>query len=85
MSELTPCNYCNLQRFRARAKTKGARVLLRSSAFMNGLNVFEVPKGEKLAPQSEMVEPNDQYPNGNDAYDKYHIAWFMGLSEGCCC
>ena len=85
MSELTICNRCNLDNYRQRAKLRGARIVLHPSQFMNGINVFEVPKGEKLAKSSEMIEPNDKFPNGNDAYARHHIAWFGGLSDICCC
>ena len=57
MSELTICNYCNLASYKQRAKLRGAKIVLRPSQFMNGINVFEVLLGEKLADQAEMVEP----------------------------
>lgn len=85
MSDLTPCNYCNLRRIRARAKKEGKRVYTRLSGFMGGTDVFVVPRGEKLPPKEEMVEPCDEYPNGNEAYSKYHVAWMMEIGKRCEC
>lgn len=85
MSELTTCNHCDLQTFRVEAKSKSQRIVMRPSNFMGGLNVWSIPHNKTLPPTQDMIEPNDQYPNGNQAYATYHIAWFGGLSEQCCC
>lgn len=85
MSKLTRCNYCNLRDYRHRAKDEGKRIVLRPSSFQGGINVFSVPKGISLPPPAQMIEPNDKYPNGNKAYEQYHIAWIGGLSDGCVC
>ena len=48
MSELTICNYCKLKRIR-KTKSKGSKVYLKPSSFMSGgIDVYVVPKGEKL-------------------------------------
>ena len=85
MSELTTCNYCNLRRYREQARKKGHRIVMRPSMFMRGVNVWSVPKGVKLPSVEQMIEPCKSHPNGNDAYARYHVAWFMALSRGCAC
>ena len=77
------CNYCTLQMIRKR-KHKGSRVHLRPSRF-GGMDVFVVPQGHHLPPKEAMIWPCEQYPNGNGAYSRYHVAWLMELSETCCC
>jgi hypothetical protein len=52
---------------------------------MGGVDVFVVPKGEKLPDMKAMIQPCDEYPNGNEAYSKYHKAWFMELPNRCEC
>lgn len=85
MSELTRCNYCNLQALKRQAKAEGKRVVRRPSKFLNGIDVWLVPKGEQLPPPKDMIDPCNAYPNGNLAYAKYHVAWFYSLSDRCCC
>lgn len=85
MSELTSCNYCDYQRLLARAKKEGATIHKRNSKFMGGIDIFKVPKGESFPDDKNMIQPCEEYPNGNDTYNKYHIAWFMELPSHCCC
>ncbi|MCK4521384.1 MAG: hypothetical protein KAU20_02335 [Nanoarchaeota archaeon] len=85
MSELTTCNFCNLRGIRARYKGTGTRLYMRPSNFMGGTDIFAVPAGEKLPPREKMVSPCDKYPNGNEAYDKYHISWMMEIPSQCAC
>lgn len=82
---MSRCNLCTLKSIRHSLKGTGSRIHLRPSGFMGGIDVFVVPKGKKLPPKSEMIEPNDEYPNGNEAYSKYHRAWFMEIGKRCCC
>jgi len=52
---------------------------------MGGTDVFIVPKGEKLASPEDMIGPCDEYPDGNEAYSKYYVAWMMEIPDHCCC
>ena len=81
----TTCNYCTYQRLLSQAKKGSFTIHKRSSNFMGGIDIFKVPKGETLAPKEEMIFPCKEYPNGNEAYSKYHVAWFMELPSHCCC
>lgn len=85
MSEMTICNYCQMKDRMKEAKKLGCKIVMRPSSFMGGINVWRIPNGEELKPQSEMIEPCDKYPNGNEAYDKYHVAWLGGLTNSCVC
>lgn len=75
MSELTPCNYCSLQRIKRGAKEQGAKVYVRPSEFMGGYDVFVVPKGEKL--------DTSIGKDGNHGYQ--WEAWFMEITDRCVC
>lgn len=83
MSELTVCNYCNLEVYKEEARKKGHNIVLKSSNFLNGTDVFSVPKGEEL-PEG-MVEPCEEHPNGNEAHRKYHIGWMWTIPDRCHC
>ncbi len=77
------CNFCNLKRYKTDAKKKGNRIVLRSSNFMGGMDVFEVPKGEKLA--IKYIQPCDKYPNGDKNYQKFHKSWMREIGNRCEC
>lgn len=85
MSEFTICNYCILEEIKLETEKAGSTVYLRPSGFMGGTDVFVVPEGEKLPEKEDMVQPCDEYPNGNEAYSKYHKAWLMNISDHCVC
>ena len=85
MGDLTRCNYCTLEEIKRNAERMGSTVYLRPSGFMGGTDVFVVPEGEKLSEKEDMVQPCDEYPNGNEAYSKYHRAWLMSISGRCIC
>jgi hypothetical protein len=82
MSELTSCNFCNLNRIKAKAKKEGKKVILKRSNFMGGTDVFTVPEGTTLPAYKE---PSDTLPNGCEAYQKYHKSWMMEIPRHCCC
>ena len=71
MSELTSCNYCNLQRYKRQAKEQNARLYLR------GQDVFIVPKGQKL---DMTVDPK----TGNHTSGQW-VAWLMEITDHCVC
>jgi len=85
MGEFTTCNYCNLQSIKTDAKKSGSRVYKRASSFLGGTDIFVVPNGKKLPPKDDMIEPCDKYPDGNEAFSKYHRAWLMEIPNRCCC
>ena len=76
MSELTRCNYCVLQSIKAHAKQEGKKVMLKSSAFKGGIDVFVLPLGVDLPHDTGM---------GSDARDEYFRAWLMEVTEECVC
>ncbi|HEC64904.1 MAG TPA: hypothetical protein ENI23_06415 [bacterium] len=74
MSELTQCNFCRLQSIK-KNKPKGARVhLVQKGAW---IDVYVVPKGEKLDTRQE---PNTQ----NHLSDQWKAS-FLALSDHCAC
>ena len=78
MSELTSCNYCRLQRIKARAKKEGTNVTLLDDAKwgMGGVNVYIHPKEVKIKDIS----------GGEDGdRKKYFACWFMALGDHCEC
>ena len=77
-----PCNYCNLQRYKREAKKRGNKIITKPSNFM-GVCIFEVPKEMKEIPK--YIEPNKKYPNGDEIYQKYRIAWIMEIGSSCAC
>jgi hypothetical protein len=85
MGGLTRCNYCTLKEIKRNAEKAGSTVHLRPSGFMGGTDVFVVPEGEKLPEKEDMVQPCDEYPNGNDYYSKYQRAWLMDIPDHCAC
>ena len=78
MSELTSCNYCNLNRIRRNAKAKGMNVTILSDACwgMGGENVYVHPKEIKIA----------KLPGGEDGLrSKYFVSWMQEIPHQCCC
>ena len=75
MSELTLCNYCSLQRIRAKAKQEGKRVVIKSSPWaeaigigsIGGYEIYCVPKDQQLDRK------------------KHHVGWMMEIPDKCCC
>lgn len=74
MSDLTPCNYCNLNRIKRYAKREGRTVALHPGVPTQGLpgdvNIYVVPPGEELI-------TGDESP--------HFAAWFMELTNHCVC
>lgn len=72
MSEMTTCNYCNLQRYKHEAKSKGRKIIQRGH--YGGIELYSIPKGLKYGKMTkEDLEP---YKLG---------VWMMEISRGCCC
>lgn len=79
MSSLTECCFCAVQRIKARARKRGARVVIRKRPvdFMpNGVDVFLVPAGKRL-PRNPPVGPGGSR--------MYWVMWCGELTEGCAC
>lgn len=85
MSEFTICNYCFLEEIKLEAEKIGSTVYLRPPGFERGTDIFVVPAGEKMPEKEDMIQPCDEYPNGNEAYSKYHRAWLMDIPNHCSC
>jgi hypothetical protein len=77
------CNFCKIKEYRTKAKLEGSTVVLKSSSFMNGVNIFVIPKGEHM-PES-YIEPCNLFPNGDNQYQKFHISWMMEIGDRCEC
>lgn len=76
MSELTRCNYCNLQIIKRKAKNQGARVYKRPSTFMGGgYDIFVVSKGNKLDTSVDK--------DGNNG--EQWVSWMMEIPNHCVC
>lgn len=74
MSELTPCNYCNLKSIKA-SQPEGSRIELVSN---NGwIDVYVVPVGETLDTRQE--------PKTGNHLSKQWKASLMKVSDHCCC
>jgi hypothetical protein len=78
MSELTPCNYCNLNRIKRRAKENGMKVTVLNDARwgMGGSNVYVHPKGLKI----EKLGGAEDGPR-----EKYRVSWMMEIPSRCEC
>jgi hypothetical protein len=72
MSELTTCNYCNLQGIRCRAKKEKKKVTL-IPAMGGGTDVFVHPKNICIRELSLQKRKD------------YFTAWLMEISDRCVC
>jgi hypothetical protein len=71
MSELTPCNFCSLNRIKESANEKGMKITLKkSNSMMGGTDVYTHPPS---------IEHPEEYG------DKYFSAWMMEIPIHCCC
>jgi hypothetical protein len=75
MSELTPCNYCSLNRIKRRANEKGLQVTLLSSR--GGFDVYVHPADVTV--NRETVGDEEGKPSS------YWGAWLMALTDHCVC
>ena len=69
------CNYCTLREIRKEARGRARVHLRRSSGGMGGVDVFVVPKGEKL--DTSVDEKGNHNPQWK--------AWLMEVSDHCVC
>lgn len=84
LETITECNFCKLKKYKNDARQIGVnKIVIKTSAFMNGFCVFRIPKDMEDVPK--YVEPNDTYPNGDGAYRRYNIAWMMKIGNTCEC
>lgn len=80
MSSLTKCNYCSLKAIKSVAKQKGrvVRKVYEGANFgMGGLNIISYLKGTKLP----KLGTDERHQFNKD----YHVAWFMEITNCCCC
>ena len=85
MSELTRCNYCNLQDIKRKARKDGLKVVLAVSKFMGGTDVFVVPKNITPKEVRTWKDCDEVPPNGDENYQKYHKSWMMRIGSFCEC
>lgn len=69
MSHLTPCNFCNLRSYRRWASEQGKVITLR-------------PAPKDFAPKGIDVM---MHAEGEQPTEKHWTAWFMALTDHCCC
>lgn len=75
MSDFTTCNYCNYQHMKVGAKIIGCRLVIRSSEHsMGGIDVYRLDKGERMP---KIIDKK--------WHDAHFVAWFMELTNHCCC
>lgn len=81
MSDMTPCNYCNLKAIRKRNKGKGMTIRLTTEGVdsrLGGVNVIVYPSTLRIPPYKQAEE--------RAKFLKDHfVAWFMELTGYCCC
>lgn len=73
MSELTRCNYCNLQRYRAFAAASGQEAVLKQAPEVP--DESRVPRGVSLYVHT---------PGTSEEQDRW-VCWFAELSDHCVC
>lgn len=79
MSELTRCNYCDLEWIKKDAQKDGLKVMILSSNFeLGGYEIFTVPKNI-LKKEIKNWEIDDEN------WRKYHRAWMWSIPDRCCC
>jgi len=80
------CNFCSLNSIKSKAKRREQTVKKMPATWgMGGLDIFIVPKHIKLVEIRTWKQPSDDLPNGDVNWERYHVAWFMELSDSCCC
>jgi len=85
MSERTECNYCSLKFIKQDAKKKNMKVIMLSSNFMGGTDIFVVPRSISLGTIRQWKDCDKCPPNGDKNYCKYHVAWMQEITSYCCC
>ena len=75
MSELTPCNFCMLQRIKRDAEKNSQQVVLRKEQVV--ISVYVFPFNVKM-PKGEIYE-DDEF------HKQYWVCAFLALTEHCCC
>jgi len=89
MSELTPCNWCSLERIKTHAKQDGLIVtIIKASPWVenpdfapNAVNVYVHPK----TVTKKEIETIEKVPESAVAKKKYWMTWFMELTDHCVC
>ena len=80
------CNFCSLQSMKKAARKRGMVIKTLSGKWgMGGIEVFEVPITIKLSDARQWEQPSDALPNGDENWQKYHIAWLMEIPNNCYC
>ena len=72
MSELTPCNYCNLKEARIYAKKKGERIVVGGRDKYGLIQIFSIPQGVKT--RVAFANPKE-----------YVHQWMAEIPDHCCC
>jgi hypothetical protein len=75
MSELTRCNYCDLRSIERGAK-QDDMVITKLVGWKGGIDVFVHPSGAEITKKSQ----GDNHP-----HQKWFRAWFMSITDHCCC
>jgi len=70
MSKLTICNYCKLKNIKEDAKETNSKVKIKPDIRYKGILVF-------------VYKENEQLDESEDS--KHFYAWFMTLTDHCCC
>ena len=80
------CNFCTFKSIKSKAKKEDMTIKkLDGSWGMGGIEIFKVPKDISLSNIKQWKQPSDNLPNGDQNWQKYHVAWFKELPNHCCC
>lgn len=76
MSSITKCNYCKLRTLRRRAKASGEKIVL------VGNTAYRIP--QRMSKRDFLKLPVGT-PDNRVGRSKYWVAWFMEITNHCCC
>jgi hypothetical protein len=77
VSELTRCNYCSLQLYKRQAKHNKQKLTL-----MSGVKYKSLPAGIDVYVHPHNVNVREL---SRSMRERYHVSWFMELSDHCVC
>jgi len=83
MSELTSCNFCNLQAIRRDAKRDKLKIIKRRSiSALGGYDIYAVPKTVNIPRTIIGCTENNE---GDSFHTKYFVGWMMEIGTHCEC
>jgi len=82
MSELTPCNWCSMQRYYSDARRERQRIVVmpatkKDKYFLGGFNVYVFPKALYTRAQFRRLPPDEQ--------EHWWVSWMWEITDRCVC